>query len=260
MRTRLFFGALLPVCAAATGGGPAASPASHEISIRLDPSTLAVEITDRVPGGGDLLLAPAGWVDRAEVRVGSRVVRLTSGGNAIALTADELAGEAAIVTVFGTLPDITDERGLAGGGSDGAFLLSGEGWLPVSGKNDALFEITVATPPDWRGVATGALEAERLEEGGYSARFRYEGQAEELAILFGPYEISERMHGDMRLRTYFRAEDAEHSEAYLAAIADHIDRFSEAIGAYPYDGFSVVSAPLPVGYGLPTMTYVSRRI
>jgi aminopeptidase N len=32
------------------------------------------------------------------------------------------------------------------------------------------------------------------------------------------------------------------------------------IGAYPFEGFSVVSAPIPVGYGLRGLTYVSERI
>ena len=40
------------------------------------------------------------------------------------------------------------------------------------------------------------------------------------------------------------------SSAYLEAVADYIARYERLIGGYPYSSFSVVSAPIPVGYGL----------
>jgi aminopeptidase N len=35
---------------------------------------------------------------------------------------------------------------------------------------------------------------------------------------------------------------------------------AEAIGAYPFSGFSVVASPLPTGFGMPTLTYLGAEV
>lgn len=72
--------------------------------------------------------------------------------------------------------------------------------------------------------------------------------------------MSERQRDGLRLRTYFHPEHAPIADAYLDAAETYIRRFGELIGPYPYAGFSVVSAPIPVGYGFDSLAYISRRI
>ncbi len=36
--------------------------------------------------------------------------------------------------------------------------------------------------------------------------------------------------------------------------------YSDWIGEYPFDGFSVVASPLPTGFGMPTLTYLGAQV
>jgi hypothetical protein len=64
----------------------------------------------------------------------------------------------------------------------------------------------------------------------------------------------------VRLRTYFFSDLASLADAYLGDSARYIERYSEAIGAYPFSEFSVVASPLPGGFGMPTLTYIGAAV
>ncbi|MFA7431102.1 MAG: M1 family aminopeptidase [Rhodospirillaceae bacterium] len=143
--------------------------------------------------------------------------------------------------------------------SDGGSYVPGDAaWYPRSGTEPPQ-SIVVRTPPGQRAVLTGELVTEQVGADGATAAFA--PYPDEPPSLFaGPYEVAERMVGDLRLRTYFPAEAAGLADAYLDDTARHIARFAQLIGPYPYAGFAVVAAPYPVGYGFPGLTYVSEKI
>ena len=160
----------------------------------------------------------------------------------------------------GDLPALSDAAAVFGHDDDGSFLLGDAGWLPATEDRTATYAVTLEVPATHRGVVTGELLSERIDGNTYRAAFRFEGDGDDLAVLFGPYEVEQRWIGDVRLRTYFRSEDAELADDYLDATAGYIERYADLIGAYPFAGFAVVSAPIPVGYGLHGLTYVSQDI
>jgi hypothetical protein len=79
-------------------------------------------------------------------------------------------------------------------------------------------------------------------------------------LITGPFEISERLSGDIRVRSYFHPELAPLAQGYLDDTVRYINEAIDTIGPYPYTEFSIVSGPLPVGLGLPGMTYMGRRV
>jgi hypothetical protein len=91
-------------------------------------------------------------------------------------------------------------------------------------------------------------------------RFAFTGRSEDLAFFAGPYVLDETDHRGLVLRTYFETGNADLSRRYSEAVARYLDRYEAEVGDYPYDGFSVVSAPIPVGLGFAGLTYVSRDI
>ena len=135
-------------------------------------------------------------------------------------------------------------------------------WVPRSATGADAYTLTVETPLPWRAVATGALvsEEEDAADGTARATFRFQPHDEAPVVLVGPYHVDERSVGDLRLRTYFPEESRAFAEAYLDATQGYIARYAEEIGPYPYDGFSVVAAPIPVGLGFPRLTYVAQSI
>jgi hypothetical protein len=64
----------------------------------------------------------------------------------------------------------------------------------------------------------------------------------------------------LRVRTYFYPDMADLAAGYLADSARYLERYSSAIGAYPFDAFSVVASPLPTGFGMPSLTYLGRDV
>ncbi len=162
----------------------------------------------------------------------------------------------------GTLPDARDGLPGVGATKTEAFLLGALDWLPTDHGEPT--EIRLTAPASHRGVATGALLSEGATGDGYFARFRLYGAPGEWGVFFGPYVVSEHVvattRGDVPVRTYFRADQAQHAGAYLEAAGRHLGRYDATIGPYPYDSFAVISAPIPVGFGLPGATYIAEQI
>ncbi len=102
----------------------------------------------------------------------------------------------------------------------------------------------------------------------YRARFVFEHPADGIDLMAGPWVVRERLASQadgraLRLRTYFPAAlDAQAglAEAYLADSQRYIERYAGQIGAYPFTEFSVVAAPLPTGFGMPTLTYIGEQV
>ncbi|MDB5865834.1 MAG: putative aminopeptidase [Betaproteobacteria bacterium] len=171
----------------------------------------------------------------------------------------------------GTLPalETRDHRGVLQGlspmaSAQGAFLPAGSGWYPeLSMPFSYLVRLTL--PADQRGLVPGRLVSESSSKESYSAQFAFDAPAEGIDLMAGPYVVREkrierRGAEPLRLRTYFYPDLAPLAEDYLEDSARYIATYSDAIGPYPYDMFSVVASPLPTGFGMPTLTYLGAEV
>jgi aminopeptidase N len=161
-----------------------------------------------------------------------------------------------------------DHRGTLGelpamAGPQGSFLPADSHWYP---RPEGLFRysVTVRTPAGQRAIVPGRLEAESSTAAGNRSRFVFAHPAEGIDLMVGPYTVTEREAalegGKVRVRTYFHEDLAPLAPDYLAAAERFIRRYSEEIGAYPYGEFSIVSSPLPTGFGMPTLTYLGIEV
>jgi aminopeptidase N len=149
------------------------------------------------------------------------------------------------------------------GSPDGSFFPAGSGWHPHPGT-PFTYRLTVRTPAQQVAVAPGAPIEESDDGFMRSATFDFPTPSSGIDLMIGPYAVKERRHRisgrDIRLRTYFHPELAELADAYLDSAGGFITRYSQTIGAYPYSDFSIVSSPLPTGFGMPTLTYLGREV
>lgn len=146
-------------------------------------------------------------------------------------------------------------------GTAGSYLPGGSGWYPVIGEHPFTYRVDLELPAGQRGLVPGRLVAEQADAAGYRARYEFSHPAEGIDLMAGPYEVQERMMArpggtPVRLRTWFHPELHDLAQDYLQAVESYIRLYSERIGAYPFDEFSVVSSPLPTGFGMPTLTYL----
>lgn len=241
---------------AAAWAGAALGGAAHELTLRIAPETGLISGVDHVT-----VTAPAAAV-RLELAPGLEVQRVSSAAAPLAFTRRgsalevQLPRAAAAFDVqyagrFG--PDAAAQV------TPAASWLPGESlWFPRQSDDDQLV-VTIVTPSGQRAALTGELLREQLGREENRATFKaYPAQPP--TLFAGPYVVDERMHGGLRLRTYFPASARELAPAYLDDVARHIDFFTTLIGPYPYRGFAVIAAEEGVGFGYPGATYVSRRI
>jgi len=155
------------------------------------------------------------------------------------------------------LPPMADPRG--------SFLPGGTGWYPEIGRAFFTYRLSLDLPDGQRGLVPGRLIDERSEDGRYRATFAFTRPAESIDLIAGPYRVRERIvrrkgRDRLRLRTYFHADLADLADDYLAAVDKYVALYSRWIGPYPFTEFSVVSGPLPTGFGMPTLTYMGARV
>ena len=155
--------------------------------------------------------------------------------------------------VLGRLPPMADVRG--------SFLPGGSGWYPEIPAASFTYRVRLDLPGNQRGLVPGRLVNERVDGGRYRATFSFVHPAESIDLIAGPYQVAERFvqreGGEpLRLRTYFHPELGGLASEYLSDVARYVDLYSRWIGPYPFTEFSVVSSPLPTGFGMPTLTYL----
>jgi hypothetical protein len=246
-----------------------------DLDLRLDPAkrTLAAEATLRFLGP-DLVfrLAPGLTITRRELdgrplpnsetdslRVnasgpGPHTLRLAYQGNLAPMRALDHR------QVLDRLPPMADVGG--------SFLPAGTGWYPDPGEPFS-YRLRLALPPGQKGLVPGTLVREedtrKGKAPGYIAEYAFPQAAEGIDLMAGPYQMQERLvsragQTPLRLRTWFYPDLAELAAGYLEDSARYIERYSRLIGPYPFDAFSVVAAPLPTGFGMPSLTYLGRDV
>ena len=244
------------------GDASAEPPPHHEITVRHDPASGELRVNDRiaVEGRDALVFGFATWLSIDSVRLAGRRLeqRVVAGGRRVDLP-DHGRHEVEII-LEGRLPRRRPPGGdalaaSASAGADGSYLPADSGWLPLTDDRRMTWRLDVQVPAPYRAIATGRREKEQVAGAINRAIFTADDAAEPPSLFVGPYDVVERVDGNRVIRTYFHAELAPLANEYLDAGASYLDRYSRDIGAYPYQEFDIVSAPLPVGLGFPGLTY-----
>jgi hypothetical protein len=151
-----------------------------------------------------------------------------------------------------------------------AFLASGSGWYPRPAELFT-YRVKLAVPHGQRALVAGKRIAENLPAAAgesYRASFEFSQPSDGIDLMAGPWIVREKTlarpgQAPIYLRTFFPADlDAQPglAQGYLDDSAAYIERYSRAIGAYPYSEFSIVASPLPTGFGMPTLTYLGAEV
>lgn len=224
----------------------------HTATVLIDPDRARLYVQDTLTlqgqGATTLILSPAFTVETATVNGEPATLRRRG---------DELT-----VGLNGPGPH---ELKLSYQGQ-GAPLLTPDGgfieasWLAQPDGALATWSISGQTPADQKFVAPGKLLSETQTNKSYQAEFENSIPNALPVLITGPFQVTEKMLGDIRLRTYFHGELVSLADGYLESTARYIEYYIDKVGPYPYPGFSIISGPAPVGWGLPGMTYMGKRV
>ncbi len=158
--------------------------------------------------------------------------------------------------VLGWQPPMADPQG--------SYLPAGSGWYPDPGTVFS-YRVRLSLPPGQKGLVPGNPLDETSGPKRYVARYDFPHAAQGIDLMAGPYVTAARnlvLPGgkSVRIRTWFHAELGDLAQTYLADSARYLERYSRQIGDYPFSSFSVVSSPLPTGFGMPSLTYLGRQV
>lgn len=261
--------------ARATTPPPATRLAHHSLVVALDPATRTLQVRD------DISVSTRGPI---ELSLGEsfHVVRLRLDGAPVRGTPTRDGGHQRWSLVLGASPathtiairyrgrlaalEHTDFRGVLGdlpamASPQGSYLPAGSGWYPQLRTGRFTYRLRLRLPAGQVGLVPGTLLRESASADGYRVEFAFSHPAEGISLMAGPYRVEQRWvtlpgGGRVRLRTYFHPQVETLAASYLDAAAGYVQRYSKSIGPYPYRAFSMVSSPLPTGFGMPTLTYL----
>jgi len=144
---------------------------------------------------------------------------------------------------------------------DAAFFLAGSGWYPfILDDMPETFRVSVTAPKGIYAVMEGRLETHTDDADRSSSIWSVARPSGPLAMFAGRYVVNDRMHGKVRIATYFFQANAGLSPRYLDAAQRHIGRYEALHGIYPFEKFAVVENFFPTGYGFPSFTLLGSRV
>ncbi|MFN3253677.1 M1 family metallopeptidase [Roseibium album] len=239
----------------------------YDITAKLDPETgaMAVEVTITGVDGGPLALRRTDWLTIENVTVGGSAHVFTPQQRGFIVLLSGVGQQDVVISARGTIPALASGSRRSGAGSavsgaEGTFVSGYSGWFPWDGSAPFSYRLSVSVPTGYKAVSPGKILQESETAENYTAVFASENAFEAPSLFAGPYEISERDIGGIRVRTYFPAEIAGFSGDYLDAAGRYLTRFSTEIGPYPYEDFHIISSPLPVGLAFVNLTYIGEMI
>lgn len=240
----------------------------HDIELTVDPNDGKIAVTDRITVSGrrTVTLSVAPWMHMSDIRVDGNPMRGRASRTSLLLTLPSIERHQIDVVAKGIIPQKDEDmvRQRAGQDavalSDGLYLPGWTRWFPSTSDSAASYRLTIETPAAHRAAATGELQSEGLGTQANRSVFASQPSLEPPSVFAGPYTVTERRFGKIRLRTYFHRSAANLAGSYLEAAEGFISQFEQQIGAYPFSDFHIVTAPLPVGLGFPNLAYVDRRI
>lgn len=139
----------------------------------------------------------------------------------------------------------------------GDHIILTSNWHPQI-ERKMTFTLSATVPKGFRAIA----ESDTLPTPTKNNTYRFSLSQPVMALHFAaaPYNVtSQLVRNGLQVHTFFFKQDKGLAAAYLAAATAQIKRYEKEIGPFPYKHYAMVANPLPMGYGLPTFSLLSRN-
>ncbi|UCC43945.1 MAG: hypothetical protein JSU65_12660 [Candidatus Zixiibacteriota bacterium] len=142
----------------------------------------------------------------------------------------------------------------------GAYLSSGSYFYPAGDESLLTFAVTVDIPQEWESISDGNRSSSEIREGRKVQRFENPYQTDGITVMAAPYVTKSAWMDSVEVSCYFFEADTGLIDRYLNATVDYVRMYSELIGPYPYERFTVAENFFPTGYGMPAWTLLGQQV
>jgi aminopeptidase N len=135
-----------------------------------------------------------------------------------------------------------------------------DSWYPAADQ-EMLFKLTAHIPAEFAAVSEADEIISFQINDTRQLTFRFPHPLFAINFVAGPYVVTRETFGaEKTLAAYFFPEDRELAAGYLAKAKNYLARYTEMLGPYPYDRFSIVENRLPTGFAMPTFTLLGQAV
>ncbi len=142
----------------------------------------------------------------------------------------------------------------------GAYFSPGAFYYPRGDDGLMSFEVTATIPSNWESIADGNSLASVGTGAAKIQSWMNPYQSDGLMFMAAPFRVKHAKAGDVDVYCYFFEEDTSLFETYLPATVDYMKMYSDLIGEYPYQRFTVAENFFPTGYGMPAWTLLGQQV
>jgi aminopeptidase N len=142
----------------------------------------------------------------------------------------------------------------------GAYLSPSAYYYPVGSEQEVSVVLTADIPADWESISDGNRVATASAEGRKLQTWSNPYASDGCMFMAAPYVVRSRMLDSIEVACYFFPEDSALIDQYLHASIDYIRMYSDLIGPYPYERFTVAENFFPTGYGMPAWTLLGQQV
>ncbi|BCS52503.1 M1 family metallopeptidase [Geobacter sp. SVR] len=248
----------------------------QETAVRLEPGLHLLKGESRLTLAAGakrltLRLSPGATVERVAIAGQTVPFTFTGGVLAIPLPTDRSGGTLTVAVNYRAIfddpvPDrpLNDEDPTFGVSATitgrGVYLGSDAGWYPLLPTPPGHRTTSIEAPAGIEAVTAGRRDSRITSSGVTRSTWTEEHPTASLSLSAGPYQVAERMLGDIPIYTYLYPGNASLAPRYLDAAARHIRFYSELIGPYPFEKFAVVENFFPTGYGFASYTLLGSAV
>jgi len=144
--------------------------------------------------------------------------------------------------------------------SQGAYFNTSAYYYPTGRKSLSNYSITANIPAAWESISDGNRISNEIKEKRKIQTWSNPYKSDGIMFMAAPFVTKSTWVDDIEVACYFFEADTNLFDQYLQATAGYIRQYSELIGPYPYQRFTVVENYFPTGYGMPAWTLLGQQI
>jgi len=142
----------------------------------------------------------------------------------------------------------------------GAYFSPGAFYYPRGNDGLMNFQVTATIPVSWESIADGNSIASVSSVTSKIQSWINPYQSDGLMFMAAPFAVKHAKAGEVDIYCYFFEEDTSLFETYLPATVDYVNMYSDMIGPYPYERFTVAENFFSTGYGMPAWTLLGQKV